>query len=133
MKKSNIINSNIVICNLQGYITAANVEKFQNKLNKEITSQNYGVFLVDMSEVGFLDSTGLITLIKAYKAVKKMGKHFVICSITAPVSIVFELVKLDGLIEIYQNYREFEETFRSAGILPTADFLFPVPSSLKIG
>jgi anti-sigma B factor antagonist len=111
---STLMNSQVVTFKPTGYVTAANVESFQNKLHREISQQNYAVFLVDMSEVVFLDSAGLMTIVRAFRVAQEMGKRFAICAITAPVKIIFELVRLDEFIEIYQDYREFEDS------LPTA-------------
>ena len=112
--RSNLANSQVITFSPTGYVTAANVESFQGKLNREINKQNFSVLLIDMSEVQLLDSSGLMMLVRAFKTVQEMGKRFVICSITDPVRIIFELVRLDEFIEIYQNYREFEDTLLAA-------------------
>ncbi len=114
MIRNILVNSKVANFSPMGYVTAANVEQFQNKLQVEITKQNFNVFLVDLSEVVFIDSAGLMSLIKAFRSVQEMGKRFVICGITAPVRIVFELARVDEVIEIYQEYTDFEATILAA-------------------
>jgi len=109
-----LVDSQVVTFKPKGYVTAANVESFHSKLHKEISLSNYAVFLVDMSEVVFLDSAGLMTIVKAFRVAKETGKRFAICAITDPVRIIFELVRLDQFIEIYQDYREFENSLLTA-------------------
>lgn len=93
-----------------GYITAANLSEFQEKLTLTITSQDHSVFLVDMSKVEFLDSAGLMSLASAYRLAQTLGKRFSICSIPPSVKIIFELTELDRVLDIYESREAFERS-----------------------
>lgn len=50
--------------------------------------------VVDLSSVGFMDSTGLALLINAYRRVKRRGQGFAIVCPGGPISRVFEIADM---------------------------------------
>jgi anti-sigma B factor antagonist len=107
---NSLASTNIVIFEPSGYITAANVEEFKNALTTAITTQEYSVFLVDMSQVEFLDSAGLMAIVSAFRLTQSKGRCFSLCSLAPSVRIIFELTQLDRVVEIYENREAFEES-----------------------
>jgi anti-anti-sigma factor len=95
----------------RGNITAANVEEFQASLTHAVTSPDYSAFLVDMEQVEFLDSAGLMALLSIFRLAQSRGKRFSICSIAPSVRIIFELTQLDRILEIFDNQEDFEGAF----------------------
>jgi anti-anti-sigma factor len=91
----------------KGNITAANIESFRSRLHNELDIFPGSMFLMDMSEVILLDSAGLMAIVGAFQIAQQRGKRFVICAAADPVRIIFELVKLDEIIEIYPDYDNF--------------------------
>ncbi|MDV2999028.1 MAG: hypothetical protein N5P05_000634 [Chroococcopsis gigantea SAG 12.99] len=106
--RSNTIGSQIVTFEPSGYITAANINNFQEKLTLAVKSSEFKVFLVDMSRVEFLDSAGLMALVSAFRLSQSLGKSFNICAIPASVKIIFELTQLDRVLNIYKSREELE-------------------------
>lgn len=94
-----------------GSINAANAIRFQNELMTAVNSQEGSIILVDMKEVEFLDSAGLMALITAYKSAKNRGKSLNICSVSPSVRIIFELSQLDQIFEIFENKSHFKGNF----------------------
>lgn len=105
--RSSTISSNLAIIEASGYITAANADDFQQGLTTAVTSKEYAVFLIDMSQVEFLDSAGLMALVSAFRLAQSLGKRFSICSIAPSVRIIFELTQLDRVCEIFNSRDEF--------------------------
>lgn len=91
-----------------GYITAANITEFQDKLITAVKDSRYNTYLVDMSGVEFLDSAGLMALVTAFRLAQSMGKSFNICSIAPSVRIIFELTQLDRVLSIFDGRDVFE-------------------------
>jgi anti-sigma B factor antagonist len=91
-----------------GYITAANVSKFQEQLTEIVSESGCSMFLVDMSQVEFLDSAGLMALVTAFRLAGSLGKSFNICAIPPSVKIIFELTQLDRALSIFSSREEFE-------------------------
>ncbi|MGL5805172.1 MAG: STAS domain-containing protein [Xenococcaceae cyanobacterium] len=92
----------------QGYVNAANASDFLERLKWAIESKQDCVFLVDMKEVEFLDSAGLMALIKGFRLAQSLGKSLSICSIPPSVRMIFELTQLDTVFEIFENREKFE-------------------------
>lgn len=108
--KNSLACSHLVIFEPTGYITAANVNEFKDALTTAVTTQEYSVFLVDMSQVEFLDSAGLMAIVSTFRLTQSMGRRFSLCSLAPSVRIIFELTQLDRVVEIYENRETFEKT-----------------------
>ncbi len=92
----------------QGYLNAANASDFQNQLINAVASEQNAALLVDMSHVESLDSAGLMALVATLRLAQKLDKPFTLCSVSAPIRIVFELTQLDSVFEIFENAAAFE-------------------------
>jgi anti-anti-sigma factor len=100
-------DSNLATIQPSGYITAANASQFQGELTASVIAKGVSSLLVDMYQVEFLDSAGLMALVSALRLSQKLGKRFALCSIPASVRIVFEVTQLDKAFEILENPEEF--------------------------
>ena len=94
----------------KGYVSAANAREFLNELSNAIEKQSNSVLLVDMKEIEFMDSAGLMALIKGFRLSQSLNKRFSICSVAPSVRIVFELTQLDNVFEMFNSKEEFEAT-----------------------
>lgn len=104
---NSIISSKIATFEPSGYITAANVGEFKSALLAALNSQDYAVFLIDMSNVEFLDSAGLMAIVSAFRQVQSLGRQFSLCSLAPSVRIIFELTQLDRVVEIFEDRSAF--------------------------
>ena len=93
---------------LSGYITAANANEVKQELTTAVSSQDCSIFLVDLDQVEFLDSSGLVALVCAFRLARSLGRRFGVCSLAPSVRIVFELTGLDKVFEIFDNRQAFE-------------------------
>jgi anti-sigma B factor antagonist len=100
MRSCKLADSSLATIKPSGYITAANVREFQAELTATVTEKSASSFLVDMQQVEFLDSAGLMALVSAFRLSQKLNKRFTLCSLPASVQIVFELTQLDKVFEI---------------------------------
>ncbi|MFW6358551.1 MAG: STAS domain-containing protein [Chroococcales cyanobacterium] len=91
-----------------GYVSAANAEEFKNQLIAAVTAPEYTVLLVDMKELDFLDSAGLMALISGFRLAQSLDRQLALCSVPSSIRIMFELTQLDGVFEIYENRESFE-------------------------
>ncbi|GAB4526708.1 MAG: STAS domain-containing protein [Pleurocapsa sp.] len=94
----------------QGYLSAANAGEFLERLTVAIRSSMHSVLLVDMAAVDFMDSAGLMALIKAFRLAESLEQRLSICSLAPSVRIMFELTQLDNAFEIFDNRESFEAT-----------------------
>jgi anti-sigma B factor antagonist len=56
--------------------------------------------VVDLTDVAFIDSSGLATLIEALQATNKYGGRLRLCGLSAPVQNLFRLSNLTSIFDI---------------------------------
>ena len=94
----------------ESYLSAAKSLDFLERLTTEVKSSLNSPLLVDMEGVEFMDSAGLMVLIKAFRLAESLGRRFVICSLAPSVQIMFELTQLDKAFEIFDDRDAFQAT-----------------------
>ena len=94
----------------EGFLSAANAAEFLERLTVEVRSSVDSPLLVNMEAVEFMDSAGLMALIKAFRLAESLGRRFGICSLAPSVRIMFELTQLDKAFEIFEDRNAFQAT-----------------------
>lgn len=92
----------------EGFLSAANASEFLDRLTIEVKSSVNSALLVNMEAVEFMDSAGLMVLIKAFRLAQSLDQRFGICSLAPSVRIMFELTQLDKAFEIFDDQQEFQ-------------------------
>ncbi|NEO69984.1 STAS domain-containing protein [Moorena sp. SIO3H5] len=85
-----------------------------NKLHQDIHNLvEYGVdiILVDFEKITLINSSGIGALVSTIKTAKIAGCQLAICSINAQVRMIFELTKIDRLLNIFANKNDFKNHF----------------------
>ena len=59
--------------------------------------------VINMSGVGFIDSSGLSSLVKGLKHCRENGGELYLCNLQQAVRIIFELTRLDRTFDIFDN------------------------------
>jgi len=59
--------------------------------------------LVDMSEVSYIDSSGVASLVEAFQRARKSNTGFGLASVSQPAMRVLELARLDRIFSIYES------------------------------
>lgn len=62
--------------------------------------------IVDLSQVGFIDSSGIATLVEALKESKNIGATLSLCGMSEKILDVFELARLDKVFKIAGTLKE---------------------------
>ncbi|MGF1590110.1 MAG: STAS domain-containing protein [Pleurocapsa sp.] len=92
----------------EGFLSAANASEFLERLTAEVKSSVNSALLVNMEAVEFMDSAGLMALIKAFRLAESLGRRFGICSLAPSVRMMFELTQLDKAFEIFDTQADFQ-------------------------
>ena len=82
-----------------------------NELRRQITdilNNGFNMLLIDMSKVSFIDSSGLGALVGAMQSVRNAKGELFVCSINEQVKMLFELTKIDRVLNILSNRKEFD-------------------------
>lgn len=69
-----------------------------------LAPQSHDLCVIDLTQVDFMDSSGLVALVTGVKAVRKSGYRLVFCNVQAPVRLILELTQLDSAVEIFESY-----------------------------
>lgn len=68
------------------------------------------IVLLDFSEVKFINSSGIGTLVFSLKSTRKLGAELCICSLSFQVRDIFRITKMDKLFKVFSSRQEFEES-----------------------
>lgn len=98
----------ITVIKPQNQLNAATAIEFRRQLSTGITAAGVAVVLVDLAEVKFIDSAGLMALVASLKQAKNLGRRFSICSVSPGIRMILELSQLDRVFEIFENRESFE-------------------------
>lgn len=67
--------------------------------------------VVNMTEVKFIDSTGLATLVHGMKQCRQHGGDLHLCALQPPVQVIFKLTRLDRAFKIFGSEAEALDAF----------------------
>ena len=82
-------------------IDASNYDRFKNALVGALDTSKRVV--VDLTQVRFIDSSGLGALLAAQHHAAETGGRFILCGLTPYVKSLFETVRLDTLFQICED------------------------------
>jgi anti-sigma B factor antagonist len=68
---------------------------------EKITTGSPAHVVVNMSEVNFVDSTGLATLVQGLNRARKRNGELYLCGLQKQVYMIFELTRLDKAFHIF--------------------------------
>jgi len=86
-----------ILC-LQGPLTIENVTLFQSALRRE---EHADTIILDLSEVPYIDSSGLGSLVSAYISHHKAGRRVALSGVNERVFKLFRIMKVDSLFPIF--------------------------------
>lgn len=93
-----------VVC-LGGDIDLHQSPGFHQKL-VELCSEKPARLILDLSEVNYIDSSGIGTLVEIFRRLNKEGRKLVLVSPSERVRSVLEITKLDAFFEIVATSKQ---------------------------
>ena len=67
--------------------------------------------IVNLQKVGYIDSSGLATLVEILKNFRNFGGKLKLCNLSNKVKSLFEITKLEKLFDIKDSEEEALKTF----------------------
>ena len=83
-------------------LDARNSQKVKDEF-KELINAGRSKIVVDLSSLGFIDSSGLGALVTALKTARQAGGDVRLCGLTTPVRSIFELTRLFRVFDIFDS------------------------------
>lgn len=96
------------IIKVSGEVDLYSSPELRNAVIKAISAAK-GAVCVDLSEVPYMDSSGVATLVEGLKSASHAKRSFVILSPSTPVMKVLQLSRLDSVFEIQAVSRQHGE------------------------
>jgi anti-sigma B factor antagonist len=98
-----------VLC-LRGPLTAENLVPFQKALRDE----NSATVILDLTDVPYIDSAGLGSLVTAYVSRHKAGRRMALSGVNGRVLNLFEITRVEPLLLIFPTLEEAVEALAHA-------------------
>lgn len=100
------MSSTVKILEPSGNLNATKGNELRREIS-DILSAGGEVILIDLKNVTFIDSSGLGALVAAMQSVRKANAKLFICSINDQVRMVFELTRIDRILNVYADREDF--------------------------
>jgi anti-anti-sigma factor len=95
----------VCIVDVEGQLIVGNRQELKQKVLDEL-ERGERKFLVDFSQTGYIDSSGLGVLVSLSKKIREAGGELRLANLNDDLKTLFELTKLDTLFQISGNRDE---------------------------
>lgn len=85
-------------------LNTGNVKDFKSEIQPYLEKEEH--IILDLAQLTFVDSSGLGSFLFCLKRLNQKGGDLKLCNITKPVRVLFELVRLHQVIEIFDSREE---------------------------
>ena len=102
----------VTVIKVDGELDASNCREL-GELFDRLLRENRNQFVVDLEQVGFMDSSGLASLVKFFKQVRIGTGDVYLTGMQPSVRRVFELTRLDQVFEVHPVVDDAVKQFRS--------------------
>ncbi len=100
---------NIGVISIEGEVDMFTSPDLRDKLLPLFKKDVKGI-IVDLSQVSFMDSSGIATLVEGLQWSKKNGREFVLTQLGTNVKNALALTKLDNVFNIQENTDDAYQT-----------------------
>lgn len=102
--------SDVVTIDVEGQLIVGNRQELKQKVLQELEG-GARKFLIDFSQTGYIDSSGLGVLVSLSKKIREQGGELRLASLNDDLRTLFELTKLDTLFHISNSREEALSSF----------------------
>jgi len=107
IKESNLAEKKVLL-NISGRLNATSAQVLKTKLKQLVDAQKTE-FILDMSAVSFIDSSGLSSLVSGLKLTRERGGWLKLAGVNEQVASIFKVTQLDKVFELYPNVEEAQK------------------------
>jgi anti-sigma B factor antagonist len=101
----------VIIITLAGaQLDASSTEEFKRDIMPML--ENYTQVVFDLSQLGFVDSSGLGALLTCLRHLQSQGGDLKLCNIAKSVRALFELVRMHRVFHIFDTREEAIHAFQ---------------------
>ena len=95
----------VVVVDVEGQLIVGNRQELKQKVLERL-ERGDRKFIIDFSNTGYIDSSGLGVLVSLSKKIREQGGELRLASLNGDLRTLFELTKLDTLFKITDSHQE---------------------------
>ncbi len=96
-------NDKTTIFDLSGDIDFANSPQVRDSVLHEIRESRASRVMVNLSQVRYIDSSGVASLVEGFKASRDLGSRFILFGLSTAAREVLQLSRLLKVFEVYDT------------------------------
>ena len=93
----------VAIVAVSGEIDVATSQAFEDALAGSVRDRDEAGVVVDLSQVTFMDSSGLSALVRAMERHKRLGSNLAVATADSRITTLFEVSRLDHVLRLYRS------------------------------
>lgn len=93
-------DKNIIVLTFVGRIDIASRDDVKNILHDSIKQAPQSI-VVDLSQVGLIDSSGLSALVSGLRIAREANKDFILSGLNSHAQMIFSLTMMDKVFSVY--------------------------------
>ena len=97
-------HDNVGVVKMTGDFTADTVNDFRDRFKSWYEHANFQNVIVDMADVGFMDSTGLGTLMMVLKRIAENEGEMYLCNLQPAPNLVVEITRANLLLNVAMSF-----------------------------
>jgi len=109
MKTSIIHKGDVGVISFSGRLDASNNSSFKKEFQEWLNHTNE--FVLDLSKMEFVDSTGLGGIVACMKSASEKGGDLKIACLQSKPRMVFEITRANQIFDIYDDVASAVESF----------------------
>lgn len=104
--RTEALEGGVVVVTPVGDVDMSRSPDLRHVIQSQFERSGLRRLVIDLDEVGYMDSSGLATLVEAMRTAKKNAVELVLASLSPRVRSLFEIAKLDTVFEISGSREE---------------------------
>lgn len=110
------MNFNIQVIHYSELLILSRATQFYKEIQR-IFEAGVNIILIDLKNVTLINSSELMALIEAFRAVQSADGKLFLCSMNEQTRMLFELTGLDQVFDTFANLDEFNNTVLSKQVV----------------
>jgi anti-sigma B factor antagonist len=86
------------------FLDGSNIKRFKERMGEILPTVRH--LLLDLHAVSFVDSSGLAAMLTCLKQMGTSGGDMKVCTITSPVRALFDLVRMNKIVQVCKTREE---------------------------
>lgn len=102
----------IPVLEIQGEVDLYNAREIKEAIDEKVKNQQYEV-VVDLSQVPFMDSSGIGTLVTGMYKLKKYHGNLKVAGVSGSVAKVFKLTGMESHLEVFLSVEDAVASYKT--------------------